>query len=123
MSADNDDRLRRKPTHPAAHLTDLSEVGNDAGDANDVVLMRRSSLLKRIQGREVEQGAGRGDVLLDHHQSPRAMKHAQGEAALLAGDLVVIQLHRIDGAATEFVVLRVGTETELNSTRALAPLG
>ena len=66
--------------------------------------------LKRLQGREVEQRAGRGDVLLDHHQPPRAMEHAQREAALLAGDLVVIKLHRIDGAAAEFVVLRVRTE-------------
>src|SRR5450432_333791 len=38
------------------------------------------------------------------------MKHAQRETALRARDLVVIQLHRVDGAAAELVVLRVWPE-------------
>ena len=38
------------------------------------------------------------------------MEHAQREAALGARDLIVIKLHRIDGAAAEFVVLRVRSE-------------
>jgi hypothetical protein len=38
------------------------------------------------------------------------MEHAQREAALRAGDLVVIELHGIDGPAAEFVVLRIGPE-------------
>ena len=36
--------------------------------------------------------------------------HAQREAALLTGDLVVVELHGIDGAAAESVVLGVGPE-------------
>ena len=35
------------------------------------------------------------------------MKHAQREAALRAGYLVVIKLHGIDGAAAKFIVLRI----------------
>src|SRR5436305_1908992 len=35
------------------------------------------------------------------------MEHPQGKTALFAGYLVVIKLHRIDGAAAEFVVARI----------------
>ena len=38
------------------------------------------------------------------------MEHAQGERALRARHLVVVQLHRVDGAAAEFIVLGVGSE-------------
>ena len=38
------------------------------------------------------------------------MEHAQREAALRAGDLVVIELHGIDGPAAKFVVLRIRPE-------------
>jgi hypothetical protein len=49
---------------------------------------------------------------------PRAVKHAQREAILLARNLVVVELHRIDGTAAKFIVLRVGPKTEAKSTRA-----
>ena len=38
------------------------------------------------------------------------MEHAQREGALRAGYLIVVQLHGVDGAAAEAVVLRVGAE-------------
>src|SRR5579859_4279512 len=38
------------------------------------------------------------------------MEHAQREATLRARDLVVIELHGIDGAAAKFVVLRIRSE-------------
>ena len=38
------------------------------------------------------------------------MKHPQGERALHAGDLVVIELHRIDGPAAVLVVLSIRPE-------------
>lgn len=41
---------------------------------------------------------------------PRAVKHSQGEAALCASDLIMIGLHRVNGAAAEFVILRVRSE-------------
>jgi hypothetical protein len=47
---------------------------------------------------------------LNQHDAPRAMEHAQQEAALRAGDLVVIELHGINGPAAKFVVLRIGAE-------------
>ena len=117
MATDDDGGVGRELAYAAAHFADFAEVGNDAGDANDVVVMSCEFALKLLQGREVEQRAGSGDVLLNHHQSPRAVEHAQRKAALLAGDLVVIKLHGIDGAAAEFVVLRVGSEnrSEKNS--------
>jgi hypothetical protein len=44
------------------------------------------------------------------------VKAAEREGTLGLGHLVVIQLHRIDGAATELIVLRVRTEDRLNRT-------
>src|ERR1039458_4727434 len=38
------------------------------------------------------------------------MEHAQREAALRARDLVVIELHGIDGSASELIVLRIRPE-------------
>ena len=35
------------------------------------------------------------------------MEHAQGERSLLARHLVVVQLHRVDLPAAEFIVLSV----------------
>src|SRR5262249_53938202 len=51
--------------------------------------------------------AGRRNVGLDQHDAPGPVEHAQREAALRAGYLVVIKLHRVDGAAAELIVLRV----------------
>ena len=50
------------------------------------------------------------------------MEHAQRKAALLARDLVVIQLHGIDGAAAEFVILRIRSEDRTQQARAPASL-
>ena len=55
--------------------------------------------------------------------APRAVEHAQGERALLARHLVVVQLHRVDGAAAELIVLRVGTEDGSEQDTGLAALG
>src|SRR5271165_4664403 len=79
-----------------------------------------STSLEAVQGREVEQRAGRGDVALDHHQAPGAMKHAEREAALRARYLVVIELHGIDGAAAEFVIARVRTENRAQEHACLS---
>ena len=61
-----------------------------------------------IEYGEVQDGAGRGDVGLEEHQPPGAVEHAQGERALRARDLVVVQLHRVDASAAERIVLGVG---------------
>ena len=123
VAADDDGGVRRKLAHAAAHLAHLAEVGNDAGDSDDVVLVRGQFALKLVEGREVEQRARSRDVLLDHHQAPRAVEHAQRKAALLAGDLVVVKLHRIDGAAAELIVLGVGAENGTQKNACLSSLG
>ena len=50
------------------------------------------------------------------------VEHAQRKGVLRPSYLVVVQLHRIDGAAAELIVLRIGSKyrTEQNvGTRAL----
>ena len=51
------------------------------------------------------------------------MKHAQREAALGARDLIVISLHRIDGAASELVVLGIRPEERAQQNARLNSLG
>lgn len=51
------------------------------------------------------------------------MKQAQRVAALRARDRVVIKLHRIDGAAAKFVVLRVRSEDRTQQNAGLRSLG
>ena len=123
MPAYDDDGTRGELSNAPAHLAHLPEVGNDAGNPNDVVRMRSQLLFKFVQGREVEHRAGCRNVLLNHHQSPRAVEHAQRKAVLRAGDLVVVQLHRIDGAAAEFIVLRVGAKSRREKNSSLNSLG
>ena len=110
VSADYDDRTRRKLAGHAAHLAHLGDVHDDRRDTDDVILLIRKFLGKAFARRKVEYRAGRGDVFLDHHDAPGAMKHAQRKTALRTRDLVVIKLHRVDGAAAEFVILRVRAE-------------
>ena len=123
MSADDDGGLGRQAAHAAAHLAHLAEIRDDAGDADNVVFGRSQFALEALQGREVEQRAGGGDVALDHHQAPGAMEHAQRKAALLARDLVVIKLHGIDGAAAEFVVARVRAEDRAQQHARVSAFG
>ncbi len=122
VPADDDGRARRQPAHAPAHLTHLGEVGNDAGDAHDVIFRRGKFALEPFQGGEIEQRARCGNVLLNHHQAPGAMEHAQRKAALLARDLVVIQLHGIDGTAAEFVVARIWPEHRTQQHTRARPL-
>ena len=51
------------------------------------------------------------------------MKHPQGKAALGARDLIVIELHGVDGAAAELVILRVGTEYRRQQDARALPFG
>ena len=62
-----------------------------------------------------------GDDLLDHHDAPRAVKHPQREAALHARYLIVVELHRVDGAAAEFVILREWAEDRGKEDFGLRP--
>ena len=70
---------------------------------------------------EIQHGAWGRDIGLNEHDAPGAVKHAQRKAALGARDLVVIELHGVDGAAAELVILRVGTKyRRQQDARALA---
>src|ERR1039457_3348622 len=94
----------------AAHGLDFADVWRDAGDAHDVVAVVADFFEETVERGEIEQRARRLEVGLDEHDAPRPVKHAQRERALDACDLVVVELHRVDGAATVFVVLCVRAE-------------
>jgi hypothetical protein len=66
--------------------------------------------LEVLTAGEVEDGAGGGDIFLDHHDAPGAVKHAKRESALRTGHLIVIKLHGVNGAAAKFIVLRIRTK-------------
>src|SRR5512142_2490918 len=101
VPAHNDHRLRRDLAYALAHLTHLADVGDDRRNAADVILMLAEFVLKLLERGEVEYRAGRRDIALDHHDAPGAVEHAQRETALRARDLVVIELHGVDGARAE----------------------
>src|ERR1035441_1404730 len=110
VAADDDRRARRELAHHAAHLAGLADVDDDRGDADDVVVVGGEFAGKGLAGREVEDRAGGGDVPLDHEDAPGTVEAAQGERTLAARYLVVVQLHRVDGAAAVGIVLRVRAE-------------
>jgi hypothetical protein len=93
-------------SHESAHLTHLPDVHDDPGNADDVVVMTGDLTNETLARGEVEHRAWRADVVLDQHQSPTAMKHAERERTLLACDLVVIELGRVDRTRSELVVSR-----------------
>ena len=63
-----------------------------------------------LSSREVQDRRGGRYIGLDHHDAPAAVEHPERKGALSPCDLVVIQLHRVDCAAAEFIVARVGSE-------------
>src|SRR5262249_41023772 len=76
----------------------------------DVVAPRDDFADEALARGEVEHSAGAGDVVLQQHEPPRPVEQPQRERALLARDLVVIELRRINGARSELVVCREGFE-------------
>ncbi len=88
----------------------LQNVHDDRRDADDVIVVGGQFPSKGLARRKIQHAARRGNIFLNQHDAPGAMKHAQREAALRAGDLIVVELHGIDGAAAKFVVLRVRPE-------------
>ena len=73
---DNHD-VRREATHNATHLPHLTDIDDDRGDADNVIVARGELLLKALSGGEIEHRAGRRDVPLDHHDPPGAVKHPE----------------------------------------------
>ena len=123
VAADDDSGMRRKLPDHAAHFLHLANVHHNAGNADHVVMLRGQFFLKVRVRWEVEHGGGSADVFLDKHDAPGAVEHAQRVRSLFAGDLVMVQLHRIDAAATELVILRIWTEDTGEQNTSLAALG
>ena len=110
MAADDDRRCRGVLPDQTAHLAHLADVDDDARDADHVVLVGREFLDEALACRKIQQGGRRGDVRLDEHDAPRAMMHPEREGPLRSRHLVVIELERIDRAASVCIVLCEGTE-------------
>ena len=110
VSADHDGGLGGEAADDAAHVAHFADVDDDGGDAHDVVVVGLQLGFEDLAGGEIQDRGGGGDVLLDHEDAPGAVEHAEGKGTLFAGHLVVIQLHGVDLAAAELVVLSVGTE-------------
>ena len=110
VSAHYEDRVRRKLPHHPAHFPDLADVDDDAGDPDDVVVVLGQFAGKAVARGKIQHRARRGNICLNHHDAPRAVKHPRRKAALRSRNLIVEQLHRIDGPASEFVILRVGAK-------------
>ena len=117
MTADYDGGFGRHAPHRAAHLPHLADVDDDGGNTDDVVIVGEQFRFEVFARWKIQDCGGRRDVLLDHQDAPRAMKHAEGKRPLLTRHLVVIELHGVDLAAAELVVLRVRTKhgTEQNT--------
>ena len=110
MSADNDRGVRLVPANQFAHLPHLADIRQDAADPDYVVGMPADCRPELIQCGKIQKRAGSGEIGLDHHQAEGAMKHAQGEAPLDTGHLVLVEFHRIDSPAPVFVVLGIRSE-------------
>jgi hypothetical protein len=110
MAADDDGRRRGVLPDQTAHLAHLADVDDDPRDADDVVVLGPQFLDETLARRKVEQRGRRGDVRLDEHDAPGTMMHPERERPLGARHLVVIELERIDRAASVFIVLGEGSK-------------
>ena len=101
----------------------LPDVHDDRRDADDVVVVRGQFPGEGLACRKVQHRAGCGDVPLNHEDAPGTVEAAQRERALAARHLVVIQLHRVDGAAAVSVILCVRAEDGGEQDPGLASFG
>src|SRR5208282_4448307 len=123
VSTHHNYRIRRQFPYHAAHLPHLANIHDDRRDPDDVVVVLGQFTGKGLAVGKIEHTARRRNIFLNHHNAPGAMEHAQREAALGARDLVVIELHRIDGAAAKFVVLRIRPEDRTQQYASVTTLG
>ena len=91
-------RTRRHISRTLPTLTTMPEMPTMSYSRAVISSMKRSRVGKS------STRAGRRDVLLQEHQAPRAVEHAQRKRPLLASDLVVVQLRRIDRPRSKLVV-------------------
>ena len=93
-----------------AHLFSLEVVRRDGADRHHIVALLAQFLGEAIQGRKIQKRVGCRNVVANHHQPPRTVKHPQRKRPLTPRDLVVVKLHRVDGAAAIFVILGIRPE-------------
>src|ERR1019366_1771557 len=110
VAAHDDGGARRELANHAAHLAGLMNVDDDRRDADDVVVVGGEFPGEGLARGEVEDRAGGRDVPLDHEDAPGTVETAQGERALATRYLVVVELHRVDGAAAVGIIPRVRSE-------------
>src|SRR5271157_4608944 len=82
VASDHDRRPRLVLPYQVAHCFHFRLIGNDARYAYDVVLSLTEFLDETVSRREVEHGAGGGDIRLNEHDPPTPMKHPQGKRPL-----------------------------------------
>lgn len=104
MAADDDRCGRLMPPDQPAHLPDLADIREDGADPDDVVTVLSDLCRETLQGGKVQQGAGGVQVVLDHHQPEGAMKHPEREPPLDSGDLILVEFHGVDFAASVLVI-------------------
>ena len=107
VPADHDRRTGRKFPYHAAHLAHLAHIHNDRRNSHDVVGVGLELARKILACREIEHRRRRRNILLDHHDPPRPVKHPQREPTLRPRHLVVVKLHRVDGPAAKLIILRI----------------
>lgn len=110
VTAYDDHTAWRELAGHATHLAHFSDVDDDGRDSDDIVAAADQLIGEDFARGKIQNRAGSRDIFLNHDDAPRAMKHTQGEDALQARDLVVVELHRIDDPTAELVVLGVGAE-------------
>src|ERR1019366_4196660 len=98
-------------------------IHDDGRDADDVVMVGGQLAGEGFTGGKIQDRARSGNILLNHEDAPGAVKPTHGEGSLRAGYLIVVELHRIDGAAAEFIVLRVWAEHGREKHAGLDTLG
>src|SRR3954469_19634581 len=123
MATNHNGRAWRQLADHPAHFAHLGYVHDDRGNPDHIVVMLSNLALEIFPGGKIENRARRGNVCLDQHDAPGTMEHAQREAALRPCDLIVVKLHRIDGAAAELVVSRVWAEDGTQQEAGLRSLG
>jgi hypothetical protein len=107
---DENGGVRLVTAYQFTHFPDLADIGKDGAYSDDVIGCFFKFPNEAIQGGKIEDRARCVDVRLEQQQGERAVKHAQGKSPLYTRDLIVVKLHRVDGAAAVFIILCERTE-------------
>jgi hypothetical protein len=110
MPADNDLGCGLMLPDQLAHLFDLADIRENRADTDNVVGPMVDFFTETIKRGKIHECAGRFQISLNHHQTERAVKHAQGKSTLNPGYLIFIKFHRVDLPASVFVIPGIGSK-------------